>query len=178
MSNTALPLRPLLFSSAAVFLVVFTLWMLVLRNATVLNTPAMAPGLSAALSATWVTAQYVAAILYVRWLVRAPDRQRTAAFVAGGLLVVALVSALIQLLSAPSLITSPLIPDSIVTFARFQIGVRTLPVVLGLCFVLPYLFKKQWLHAVKAALATYFLFILWDIIWILVPEEVQNFGMF
>lgn len=177
MRPTGFPLRPLLFSSAAVFLLVFGLWLLV-QNRTALNAPKWDLAPSAALGAGFVTLQYVLAVLFVRWLVRHPERQRTAAVVTTGLLALALVMNLVHVLSARSSVSSPLIPDNLVTWVQLQNIVRSVPVVIGSCVTIVFFAKRRWLHVVVACLATYGLFILWDIVWLLMPREVQSFGMF
>lgn len=49
---------------------------------------------------------------------------------------------------------------------------------LGLFPLIHYFIKHRWLAVVIIALATYFVRGLWDIVWILMPDEVRNFGMF
>ena len=173
-----LPRKWILFSSAAVFLLVFTLWLLVQNRVTVLNAPEMDPGMSAAVPAGWVTLQYVLAVLFLWWLSRYPERQRTAAFIAGGLVAFALLLHLFRVLSVPSQITSPLVPDNLVTYVQLQDSVRALPVLLGSFAVTHYFLKRRWLAVVIASLATYFLFAIWNVVWILLPIDMKNFGMF
>lgn len=140
--------------------------------------PDMDHGLNAGVAAGWVTGQYLLAVLFARWLSRHPERQRPAAFITTGLLVLALVSGLVQVLKAPSLITSPLMPDNFATFMQLQHAVRAVPVVLGLCVAIFFCAKHQWMHVVIASLATYGLLILWDILYLLMPAQVRSFGMF
>lgn len=143
-----------------------------------INPPAMAPGWHIALSAGWITAKYILAVLFVRWLSQHPERQRVAAFISCGLMAVVLLSVLVEIVNVPSQYISPLLPDIAKTHAQLLLGVRVAPVLLGLFPLIHYFIKRRWLAVVITALVTYFVRVLWDIVWILMPDEVQNFGLF
>lgn len=166
----------LLFTAAANFLVVYTLWLLHMRTwNTGEGLPPINTGFLATLRALWMTGQLVVLYLIAWWLSRRPQYQQTAAEVCTVLLGAFAAVLVMRFVNAPAQVTSPLMPDSLVDVIRVHVGAQLLVMLAGLIVVVVQWRRRALLRTTVACFATFYGLQVWELLWLHLPDRLRMF---